>query len=71
MDAKLKEHRERPSTPVEILPGLTEEQAKAKAAQARQLQETKSARPEQLFPAKIAQKDREVRKKGFLKKYIN
>jgi hypothetical protein len=52
LDAKLKAHRELPSTPVEILTGLTEEQAKAKAAQARQMQETKSARPEQVFHPK-------------------
>jgi hypothetical protein len=50
LNAKLKAHRERPATPVEILPGITDEQIKAKAAQARQMQETKSTRPEHVFP---------------------
>jgi hypothetical protein len=49
IDAKLKAHRERPLTE-EIFPGFTLEQMKAKAAQERQLQQTKSTRPEQVFP---------------------
>ena len=50
LDAKVKANRERPAMPVEIFPGLTEEQVKAKAAQARQMQEMESKRPEHLFP---------------------
>jgi hypothetical protein len=46
---KLKEHRERPLTG-EIFPGFTLEQMQAKAAQARQMQETRSTRPEHVFP---------------------
>jgi len=50
LDAKLKARHGRPSEAVEIFPGLTKEQAKAKVAQAQQMQETKSTRPEQVFP---------------------
>jgi len=50
LDAKVKANRERPAMPVEIFPGLTEEQVKAKATQARQMQEMESKRPEHLFP---------------------
>jgi len=52
MDAKLKAQRELPAKPMEVFPGLTPEQLKAKAAQARQMQETKSTRPEHVFPPK-------------------
>ena len=44
------ERAKKPDRNREIFAGFTEEQMKAKAAQARQMQETKSTRPEHVFP---------------------
>jgi hypothetical protein len=50
-NAKLMEAQKRPA-PAKILLGLTEEQVKAKAAEAKQAQDAKGQRPEQVFPQK-------------------
>jgi len=44
------ERAKKPDPNREIFPGLTMKQLEAKAAQARQMQETKSTRPEHVFP---------------------
>jgi hypothetical protein len=51
VEAKMREALKNPPQK-ELFSGLTEEQFKAKAAQAKQLQDAKSVRPEQMFPPK-------------------
>ena len=52
LDAKLNEQRKRGLEQVPIFPGLTEAQMRINAAQARQTQETKSSRIDNVFPPK-------------------